>query len=185
MKLLMLGPTGAGKGTQAAALATYLEVPHISTGDIFRTNIDAKTAMGVQAATALQAGELVPDSITQAMLADRLRHPDTRDGFVLDGFPRTTGQADWLDAMLAGGDGIDAVIVLTAPDQVLLRRAQQRGRVDDIPTVISRRLGIYRQRTEPLLAFYGDLIVTIDGDRPTEEVHQAIVEQISTRITTG
>lgn len=184
MKLLMLGPTGSGKGTQAAALSAYLEVPHISTGDIFRTNIEAKTAMGVQAAAALQAGELVPDSFTQAMMADRLREPDTRDGFVLDGFPRTTDQAHWLDVMLAGGAGIAAVILLTAPDEVLLHRARQRGRVDDTTQAITRRLSVYRHRTRPLLGFYGDLVLTIDGDRPTELVHQDIVEQLSGRITT-
>lgn len=178
MKLLMLGPTGAGKGTQAAALSANLEVPHISTGDIFRTNIEAKTAMGVGAAAALQAGELVPDSFTQAMLAARLREPDTRDGFVLDGFPRTTDQAHWLDVMLAGHDGIDAAIVLTAPDEVLLRRAQQRGRVDDTISAITRRLSVYRHRTVPLLSFYGDLVLIIDGDRPTEVIHQDIVKQV-------
>jgi adenylate kinase len=184
MKLLMLGPTGAGKGTQAAALSAYLGVPHISTGDIFRTNIEAKTAMGVEAAAALQAGELVPDSFTQAMVADRLREPDTRDGFVLDGFPRTTDQAHWLDVLLAGGAGIDAVILLTAPEKVLLRRARQRGRVDDTISAITRRLKIYEHRTRPLLGFYGDLVLIVDGDRPTELVHQAIIDQISARSST-
>ena len=90
---LMIGPTGAGKGTQAAALALFCDIPHISTGDIFRVIIRAEPAMGKLSSTALQAGELVPDSVTQAMLAERLRHPDTEDGFVLDGFPRTTDQA--------------------------------------------------------------------------------------------
>jgi adenylate kinase len=119
------------------------------------------------------------------MMADRLREPDTPDGFVLDGFPRTTDQAHWLDVMLAGGAGIDAVILLTAPHEVLLRRARQRGRVDDTTPAITRRLSVYRHRTAPLLGFYGELLLTIDGNRPTEVVHQHIVEQISGRITAG
>jgi adenylate kinase len=122
----MFGPTDAGKGTQAAALAWFCDVPHISTGDIFRANIQAETPMGKLAANALRAGELVPDSVTQAMLAERLHYPDTNDGFVLDGFPRTTDQATWLDAMLTGGSDVAAVIVLAAPDEVLLDRAQRR-----------------------------------------------------------
>ena len=182
MKLLMLGPTGAGKGTQAAALSAYLDLTHISTGDIFRTNIEAGTPMGMQAAAALGAGELVPDSVTQAMLADRLREPNAQDGFVLDGFPRTTDQADWLEAMLEGGSGLDAVIFLTAPDEILLGRARQRGRADDTPTVINHRLGIYHRRTAPLLGYYRDLLVTINGDQPTELVHRDIVESLSTRV---
>lgn len=183
MRLLVLGPTGAGKGTQAAALSTYLDVPHISTGDIFRANIETKTAMGMQADAALRAGELVPDSVTQAMLADRLRQLDTQDGFVLDGFPRTTDQANFLDAMLVGGPGVDAVIILTAPDDVLLHRARLRGRIDDTTPAITRRLAIYRQRTAALLGFYSDLIVTIDGDRPTEVVHLSIVDHVTHKLT--
>lgn len=181
--VLMLGPTGAGKGTQAAALASFCEVPHISTGDIFRANMQAVTPMGKLADNALRAGELVPDSVTQAMLADRLRHPDTKDGFVLDGFPRTTGQATWLDAMLTGGSDVAAVIVLAAPDDILLARAQRRGRLDDTSTAITRRLAIYRERTKPLLGYYGNLVTVIDGARDTELVHESIIKAIQTRIT--
>lgn len=181
--VLMLGPTGAGKGTQAAALASFCEVPHISTGDIFRANMQAETPMGKLAANALRSGELVPDSVTQAMLAERLRYPDTNDGFVLDGFPRTTDQATWLDAMLTGGSDVAAVIVLAAPDEVLLDRAQRRGRLDDTATAVTRRLAIYRERTKPLLGYYGDLVTVIDGARDTGLVHENIVRTIQTRNT--
>ncbi len=133
--------------------------------------------MGKLAANALRAGELVPDSVTQAMLAERLRHPDTNDGFVLDGFPRTTtDQATWLDAMLTGCSDVAAVIVLAAPDEVLLDRAQRRGRMDDTATAIARRLAIYRERTKPLLGYYGDLVTGIDGARDTGLVHENIVK---------
>lgn len=139
--------------------------------------------MGRLAANALRAGELVPDSVTQAMLADRLRHPDTQDSFVLDGFPRTTDQATWLDAMLTGGSEVAAVIVLAAPDEILLDRAQRRVRLDDTATTVTRRLHMYRKRTKPLLGYYGNLVTVIDGARDTGLVHENIVRTIQTRNT--
>lgn len=178
MRLLIFGPQGAGKGTQAALLAPYFGIPHISTGDIFRANIAANTPMGKQVAAALAAGDLVPDSVTQAMLAARLLEVDAQQGFLLDGFPRTPEQAEWLDAQVEG-DGLDAVILLTVPDEELLRRSLLRGREDDTTATISRRLAIYHELTEPLLRFYGRLVITIDGNRPVALVHQEILAAIS------
>lgn len=159
-------------------LAPHWGVPHISTGDIFRANIAQKTPMGLQVAAALAAGELVPDSVTQVMLAARLLETDARQGFILDGFPRTPDQAQWLDAQVAG-DGLDAVILLTVPDDQLLQRALQRGRADDTAEVISRRLDIYHQTTEPLLRFYGPLVITVDGNRPIPLVLQEVIAAVS------
>ena len=134
--------------------------------------------MGGQVAAALAAGELVPDSVTQAMLAQRLLEPDARPGFILDGFPRTPEQAEWLDAHVQG-EGLDAVVVLAVPDEELLHRSMQRGRADDTADVISRRLAIYHDTTEPLLRFYGPLVITIDGNRPVPVVHQEIIAAVT------
>ncbi len=153
-------------------------IPHISTGDIFRANIANKTPMGTQVAAALAAGELVPDSVTQVMLAARLLELDARGGFVLDGFPRTPEQVAWLDAQVEG-DGLDAVILLAVLDEELLHRALQRGREDDTAEVISRRLAIYDETTEPLLRLYGPLVITIDGNRPVVLVHQEIIAAVT------
>ena len=181
MRLLIFGPQGVGKGTQAALLAPHWGIPHISTGDLFRANISANTHLGRQASAALAAGDLVPDSITQGMLADRLNDPDARNGFLLDGFPRNQEQAQWLEAMIAGTPGLDAVILLTAPIEVLIERARQRGRQDDTAEAIERRLSLYFELTEPLIKFYGSLVETIDGDRSVELVHQEIIGRIGDR----
>jgi len=178
VRLLIFGPQGAGKGTQAALLAPHWGIPHISTGDIFRANIANKTPMGTQVAAALAAGELVPDSVTQVMLAARLLELDARGGFVLDGFLRTPEQVAWLDAQVEG-DGLDAVILLAVLDEELLHRALQRGREDDTAEVISRRLAIYDETTEPLLRLYGPLVITIDGNRPVVLVHQEIIAAVT------
>ena len=183
MRLLIFGPQGAGKGTQAALLAPHWGIPHISTGDIFRANIASKTSMGRQVAAALAAGELVPDSVTQNMLAARLLEADARRGFVLDGFPRTPEQAGWLDAYVEG-EGLDAVILLTVPDEELLHRTLQRGRDDDTAETIARRLAIYHETTEPLLRFYGPLVIPVDGNRPVALVHQELIAAV-TNITTA
>ncbi len=181
MRLLIFGPQGVGKGTQAALLAPYWGIPHISTGDLFRANIAADTHLGRQAKDALAAGELVPDAITQGMLADRLNVQDASQGFLLDGFPRTPDQAEWLENMIAGTGGIDAAILLTAPREVLVQRALQRGRLDDTEEVIARRLDLYQQVTAPLVRFYGSLVESIDGHRTVELVHQEIIGRIGDR----
>lgn len=170
MRILLFGPPGVGKGTQAALLSTVLNLPHISSGDLFRHHIAGRTPLGIEAQSALDAGDLVPDHITQIMLADRLRESDCRNGFVLDGFPRTQPQAEWLDELLGGVSGLDAVVALTAPEHVLIQRVQGRGRPDDAAETVAHRLAIYHATTEPLLDHYRSLMVTIDADREVDAV---------------
>jgi adenylate kinase len=181
MRVLIIGPQGAGKGTHARLLAPHWGVPHISTGDIFRENIAAGTFLGRQAEKALNAGDLVPDSVTQGMLGEKLNAADAQAGFILDGFPRTTAQAEWLDAWLSSHSPLDAVVLLTAPESVLVQRARERGRVDDTAEAIRRRLDIYHERTEPLLAFYGPLVEAFDADRPVAVVQQEIAARVAER----
>jgi adenylate kinase len=179
MRLLFFGPQGAGKGTQATLLAPLLGVPHISTGDLFHANVAAGTPLGRQAAEAVNAGELVPDVVTQGMLADRLREPDAASGFLLDGFPRNPAQADWLDHWLVGTSGLDAVVLLTAPVDQLIERALLRGRSDDTVESLRRRLAIYRENTQPLLDYYGPLVIPVDGVGPVELIHQQLVAKLA------
>ena len=159
MNLLVLGPQGSGKGTQAARLSADHEIPHVATGDMFRAAIAAGTELGRRVGPILAAGELVPDELTVALIRERLSQPDARDGFVLDGFPRTLEQAEELDAMLAEiGRSLDAVLFFDIPDEVaverLVIRAEQEGREDDQPDVIARRLAIYHELTEPVVERY-------------------------------
>ncbi|MBM9469472.1 adenylate kinase [Nakamurella leprariae] len=179
MRLLFFGPQGAGKGTQAGLLSPHLGVPHISTGDLFHANVADDTPLGREAAAAVNAGELVPDVVTQGMLADRLRQPDAQAGFLLDGFPRNPAQADWLDHWLVGTPGLDAVVLLTAPVDLLIERALRRGRSDDTEESLRRRLAIYRESTQPLLDFYGPLVIPVDGVGPVELIHQQIVAKLA------
>src|SRR6478735_5083017 len=163
MRVLIVGPQGAGKGTQAALLAGNLQIPHISTGDIFRANVGAGTELGVLAKKYMDAGELVPDEVTVAMVAARFDEPDAAKGFLLDGFPRTVGQANKLGEILVERDeDIDKV--------VLLGRMLARGRADDTAEAISRRLELYHQETKPLLDYYADRLVAIDGVGGIDEV---------------
>ena len=160
MRVLIVGPQGAGKGTQAALLAENLKIPHISTGDIFRANVTAGTELGVLAKKYMDAGELVPDEVTSAMVKARLEEPDADGGFLLDGFPRTVPQAQWLGGVLHENDhDLDAVLLLDAPDDVLLERMLARGRADDTADAITRRLALYHSETTPLLEHYADLLV--------------------------
>ena len=168
-----MGPPGAGKGTQAKYVADRFGVPAISTGDIFRANVDAGTDLGLMAKTYMDAGELVSDEVTSAMVADRLSQPDALGGFLLDGFPRTVPQARWLAELLdSRGQTLDAVLLLEAPDDVLLDRMLARGRADDTPDAISRRLTLYHNETTPLLEHYAALLVPVDGVGAVSEVQQ-------------
>lgn len=183
MRIILLGPPGAGKGTQAALISERHGVPAISTGDIFRANIRNGTELGRKVQDILAGGGYVPDEVTNAIVRDRLLQDDAVNGFLLDGYPRTTGQVEALDEMLADqGTSLDAVLELTADtDEVvarLLKRAQDQGRADDTEDVIRRRLAVYHEETAPLAAVYGErgLLRRVDGMGPVEEV-TARVEQ--------
>ncbi|MPV50926.1 MULTISPECIES: adenylate kinase [unclassified Pseudactinotalea] len=187
MRLVLLGPPGAGKGTQAVRIAERLGIPAISTGDIFRANVSERTELGRTAQRYMDAGEYVPDEVTNAMVADRLARDDARTGFLLDGYPRTEPQVRELDSMLGAQDvSLDAVIELTADvDEVvgrLLGRAQEQGRTDDTEPVIRRRLEVYREQTAPLVGIYSGrgLLVQVDGmgeiDEVTDRLQAALAE---------
>jgi adenylate kinase len=179
MRLLIVGPQGAGKGTQAALLAESLGIPHVSTGDLFRANLAGGTELGMLVKKYVDSGELVPDEVTQDMVADRVSQPDAEPGFLLDGFPRNITQADWLTAMLDGRHApIERVVLLTAPDQVLLDRMLSRGRADDTVEAITRRLDIYHRETTPLIDYYDGRVVHVDGVGEVDEVHQRVLEAV-------
>jgi adenylate kinase len=166
MRMVFIGPPGAGKGTQAQRLVETYRMAHLSTGDMLRAARDAKTEVGVKADQFMSAGALVPDDIIVAIIAERLRQPDCRKGYLLDGFPRTIAQAEALDKMLAEqGTPLDVVLELRVPEEELFRRLAGRGRADDTPDVIRQRLVAYRKQTEPLLDYYGrrGLLKNIDG----------------------
>jgi len=175
MRLLIMGPPGAGKGTQAAKIAETFAIAHISTGDLFRANLTEGTALGLEAKRYMDAGEYVPDSVTNDMVRDRLSHADAQAGFLLDGYPRTLAQVTELDQML-GDETLDRVLVLTADtDEVvgrLLNRAIKQGRSDDTEEVIRRRLEVYEEQTAPLIDLYSSrgILVTVDGLGSIDEV---------------
>ena len=177
MRLLILGPPGAGKGTQAARIAEHLGVPAISTGDIFRANIKGGTPLGKKVQDILAAGQYVPDEVTNEIVADRLAQEDAQGGFLLDGYPRTPAQVEALDGMLAdAGQQLDAVLELTVPtDEVvqrLLKRAQIEGRADDTEDVIRERMAVYTRETQPLSDTYAarGLLREVDGTGDMDEV---------------
>lgn len=186
MRLVIMGPPGAGKGTQAVVVAQSLGVPHISTGDIFRANVSQGTPLGEEAQRYMDAGEYVPDSITNAMVRDRLSRDDCDPGFLLDGYPRTLEQVNELDAMLrSDGRAIDKVIELTvdteAVVQRLLNRAREQGRSDDTAEVIRRRLEVYFEQTAPLTSVYRErgLILEVDGMGDVPVVTERILSALS------
>ncbi len=182
MRLVLVGPPGAGKGTQAVRLAERLDVPHISTGDLFRANLQQETPLGVEAKRYMDAGDLVPDSVTVAMVRDRLADPDVAKGFILDGFPRTVVQAGSLHEMLVErGEDLDAVVEMQVPVDLLVERLLARGRTDDTEEVIRRRQEVYLQETAPLLDHYRDRLVSVDAVGSIEEITDRMAQALRSR----
>lgn len=187
-RLLLIGPPGAGKGTQAALLSQHFGIPAISTGDIFRYNVKNQTPLGVEAKGFMDRGEYVPDSLTNSLVRDRLSHDDALGGFLLDGYPRTIDQVHELDSILSdAGKRLDVVVQLTADTDELVRRlahrAEVEGRADDTPDVIRRRLEVYESQTAPLIDVYAarGLVAMIDGLGEIADVTARIVEALDAR----
>jgi len=187
-RLLLIGPPGAGKGTQAVRLSETYLIPAISTGDIFRSNVKSQTELGAKAKAFMDAGDNVPDSLTNALIRDRLAEPDAEGGFLLDGYPRTTDQVRELDEFLVGhGTALDAVIELVAdPDVVVARlrkRASEQGRSDDDEAVVRHRLDVYREQTEPLIDIYDSrgVLVKIDAIGSVDDVTERITGALAQR----
>ncbi|MEU5694301.1 adenylate kinase [Actinosynnema sp. NPDC020468] len=173
MRLVLVGPPGAGKGTQAALLKQKLAVPHISTGDLFRAHISEQTDLGKEVQEYLDSGELVPDEVTNQMVRERLAQPDAADGFLLDGFPRNVAQAGVLGEILAAeGQRLDAVVEFKVDEDVVVERLLARGRSDDKEDVIRHRQEVYRNETAPLLDYYSDIVVAIDAVGDVEEISE-------------
>ncbi len=171
MRVVLLGPPGAGKGTQADKLADKLGVPHLSTGELFRQNIDAGTELGGQAKKYLDDGDLVPSDLTNAMVDERLDESDVAGGFILDGYPRSGEQAKALHDMLERrGTKLDAVLEFKVSEEVLLERLKERGRGDDTEKVITNRMKVYRDQTAPILEYYSDEVKTVDAVGSLDEV---------------
>jgi len=188
IRLLIVGPPGAGKGTQASAVAEAYGIPAISTGDIFRANIEQGTELGKQVQEIMASGGFVPDELTNSIVADRLKQDDAQGGFLLDGYPRTTEQVHELDRILAeSGAELDAVIQLQADtDEVvkrLTKRALEQGRVDDTEDVIRHRQDLYREQTEPVIAIYAErgVVVEVDGLGTVDDVAARVRDGLAAR----
>ena len=180
-----MGPPGAGKGTQAKFIAEHFKIPAISTGDIFRANVSRGTPLGVEAKRFMDAGDYVPDEVTNKMVRNRIDEPDAQPGFLLDGYPRTLAQVEELDGMIEfTGHRLDATVVLTVDDeeivQRLLQRAQVEGRADDTEDVVRRRHEVYDDQTAPLIDVYRDrgLMIEVDGMGEVDEVSQRIFDAL-------
>ena len=172
-RLILLGPPGAGKGTQAKLLADSHNIPHISTGDILRAAVSRQTNLGVKAQEYMDRGELVPDQLVIDLIRERLGQPDAQPGWILDGYPRTVVQADSLDGLLVElSQTCDRAINFDVPDETLIERMLSRGRKDDNEGVIRRRLEVYREQTAPLIDYYQtrEKLTTIDGSQSMETV---------------
>ena len=169
--MVLLGPPGAGKGTQAEKLAEKLGIPQISTGELFRQNIGDGTKLGLEAKRYLDAGDLVPAELTNQLVDDRLDHDDAADGFILDGYPRSVAQAKALHEMLERrGTDIDAVLEFRVSEDELFQRLSARGRADDTEDVIRNRMKVYRDETAPLLEYYSGQLKTVDAVGSVDEV---------------
>jgi adenylate kinase len=181
MRLIIMGPPGAGKGTQAKFIAEHFGIPAVSTGDIFRQNVSEGTELGIEAKRYMDAGEYVPDQVTNLMVRNRIDEPDAEHGFLLDGYPRTLAQVEELDGMIRyTGHQLDAVVCLTVDQdeivQRLLQRAQIEGRADDTEDVIRRRQEVYLEQTEPLVEVYRErgIVVEVDGMGEVSDVTERI-----------
>ena len=187
-RLLIVGPPGAGKGTQSARLAARYSIPAIATGDIFRQNIADHTPLGAKVKAIVDAGDYVPDSLTNELVTSRLEEPDASDGFLLDGYPRTLEQVAYLDQLLASkGQQLDAVIQLVADQEEVIarlrKRAIEQGRVDDSEEAIRHRQEVYTRETIPLIAVYrdGGQLIEVDGLGDVDEVSVRIAEALAAR----
>jgi adenylate kinase len=185
MRIILMGPPGAGKGTQAKVVAERLTIPAVSTGDIFRANVSDGTPLGLEAKRYMDAGDYVPDAVTNAMVRARISEDDAKGGFLLDGYPRTVSQVDELDRMLADqGHSLDAVVVLTVDgDELvkrLVRRAEVEGRTDDSEEVIRHRQDLYNKETAPLLEVYAErgLLVRVDGMGEVDDVTARVFAEL-------
>jgi adenylate kinase len=185
MRLIIMGPPGAGKGTQAKFIAEHFKIPAISTGDIFRANVSEGTELGVEAKRYMDAGDYVPDEVTNLMVRNRIDEPDAATGFLLDGYPRTLAQVEELDGMIKfTGHQLDAVVCLTVDqDEIvsrLLQRAQVDGRADDTEDVIRRRQELYLEQTEPLIEVYHrrGIVVEVDGMGEVRDVTDRVFEAL-------
>ena len=176
MKLLFIGPPGAGKGTQAGRVADRLGIPHISTGDMFRHHVAAGTELGKQVKAIMEAGDYVPDSITVAMLKERIAEDDAAGGFILDGFPRTIAQVEALDELI-GEDVLDKVVLFRVDNDVLVERMLARGRADDNEETIRNRLNVYEEQTAPLIDLYRErgVLVEVDGVGEIDEITERVL----------
>jgi adenylate kinase len=182
MRLVLVGPPGAGKGTQAVRLAERLGVPHISTGDLFRANLGQETPLGLEAKSYMDKGNLVPDDVTVRMVRERLTDDDVAKGFIFDGFPRTVSQADSLDELLAErGEELDAVVGLQVVEDELVQRRLARGRSDDTEAVIRNRQQVYRDETFPLLDHYRAIVVSVDAQGEVEEITDRVAAALQNR----
>ena len=178
-RLVILGKQGAGKGTQCGLLVEHYGIPHISTGDMLRAAVEEGTDLGLRASATMEAGELVSDELILGIVEERLAHQDAQLGFLLDGFPRTEPQAQGLIAMLAP-NGIDVAIDISVPDDVVTERMLARGRDDDTPDAIQRRLELYQAETAPLLEFFSSrgVLTSVDGLGTELEVQARVVDAI-------